>query len=277
MTNEKPNSVHRMGSKPAAVTALREFYITFSSPNWQDGSDCRSDLDKLIGLTTGSLPSLALQALYQFQMKILGSWKSEPFLYLRSTRANTGLLTDGDAMDRNAVVGLLRRRVPHIIIVTHYARPMTRVDSAGYQFGQNPWTAADDPCYKSFWLRLPNNTMQVFDSSLWPQVDAALRDATGTNSIKLTNVVVLANDFFGVKPYTLDTLLIIGQEILDSFRTRMADFDGIEAAVTTGWPTIFNSNLPDIDVTAICMLAQHRIQRNAAELQGLLSLAGGSS
>jgi hypothetical protein len=178
-------------------------------------------------------------------------------------------------MDRNAVVGLLRRRVPHIIIVSHTARPTTRVDSAGYLFGQNPWTADDDPCFK-FWLRMPNNTMQVFDSSLWPQVDAALRDATGTNSIKLTNVEVLANNFFGVKPYTLDTLLFLGQEILETFKTRMANYDGIAAAVTPGWPTVSDPVLPQLDVTAMCMLAQHRVQMNAAELQDTLSLAGGS-
>jgi hypothetical protein len=244
--------------------------------NREDGGDCPTDLNGLIGIQTGSLPSLALQAYYLSQMRILGSWKSEPFSYLRGLRANTATMTDGGVMDKHAVVGLLRQRVPHIIMITHTNKPISRVDSAGYLFGQNPWTEADDPCFNSFWLRMPNNTMQVFDSSLWPQVDAALRDATGTNSIKLTNVEVLANELYGVKPYTLSTLLIMGQETLDSFKTRMVNFDGISAALHPNWPTINSVGIPRIDVTTMCMLAQHRIQVNAPQLQEVLSFTDAS-
>jgi hypothetical protein len=189
--------------------------------NDEEGNDCQSDLDTLIGLETGTLPSLALQAYYLAQMRLLGSWKSEPLSYLRPPRANTGLVTDGAAMDRFAVVGLLRRRVPHIILIMHTAAPYSRVNSPGYLFGQNPFNASDSPCYSNFWLRTPANTMQVFDDSLWPQVDAALRNGTGSNSIKLTDVQVLGNEYFGIAPYTVETMLIVGQQTLDSFKTRM--------------------------------------------------------
>jgi hypothetical protein len=50
------------------------------------------------------------------------------------------------------------------------------------------------------------------------------------------------------------------------------DYDGIAASVLPGWPSIFDSVLPQIDVASMCMLAQHRVQVNAAELQQVLSL-----
>jgi len=242
--------------------------------NDANGDTCQSELDSLIGLETGTTASLALQTYYLSQMRLIGSWKEGPLASLFQTlRQRTGIITDGGAVDNLGAFGLLRQRIPTIVLLMNGANPYNRLASPGYLFGQNRWFAADAPCYASFWNRLPNNTLQVFDKSLWPQVDAALRNSSGTNSIKLTNVEVKANPYIGIQAYTLDTLLIIGTEVLDSFKTRMTNWDTIAPNLVEGWPSVGASTLPELDVTTMCLHAQHKIQMNAAELQPILAEA----
>jgi len=196
----------------ASISASTSFLGMTYHFNDANGETCQSELDSLVGLETGSAASLALQTYYLSQMRLIGSWEEGLFATLFQTlRQRTGLITDGGAVDTFGAAGLLRQRIPTIVLVMNGAFAYNRVTSPGYLFGQNPWFASDSPCYRSFWYRLPNNTLQVFDESLWPQVDAALRNGSGTNSIKLTGVEVKANPYFGIQAYTLDTLSSSGR------------------------------------------------------------------
>ena len=175
------------------------------------GEDCESLLEGLAGLEAGTAPSLALQGFYLSQMRLLGSWKDEPASLFQTFGERTGVITDGGVLDNSGIIGLLRQRIPNVLAVMGTNSPYSEVNSLGYLFGQNPWAQATT-CF-NFLPRLPDNTMQVFGNSLWPQVDAATRDSKGNNSITLRNVAVMANSYVGVEAYTIDTLYLQGQEV----------------------------------------------------------------
>ena len=240
--------------------------------NDANGEDCHSLFDYLIGFEPGSLPSVALQSMYISQMRLIGSWKRGFFSLFQSRRQRTAVVSDAALADHGAMVGLLRQKVPNIIAFMTSSAPYSRVNSPAMFFGANPWSSGDEPCWH-FWTRLPNNTMQVFDSALWPQVDAALRDTSGNNSIVLTNVQVLANPYLGVQSYTLDSLYLQGWNVLDSFTTRMTPWNSISQNLSLGWPSVPSVTPPELDVNMLCALFQHKVQVNSAHFQSAFEQA----
>jgi len=141
------------------------------------------------------------------------------------------------------------------------------------------------PCaYKS--KNLLNPHLQVFPSSLWPQVSATFR-ADGV--VVLRNVSVMRNDFFGVVPYTLDALVIVSNEPAAGFKSYLSNWATLQPQLQrdtdssprnpSGWPYYGGqTEMPRFDLAMLCISKKHAIlQEHREVLLEMVDAAVGNS
>ena len=109
---------------------------------------------------------------------------------------------------------------------------------------------------------------QLFDAALWP---AALANLTGPGQIAVfRDVSVLENAFFGVAPYTLDTLLVISLEKNQAFLDAFAD-PKIPKHVPDDFPNKIPVSMDPFVANLLCLQSHWQVQRHLPALRAAIA------
>ena len=108
----------------------------------------------------------------------------------------------------------------------------------------------------------------MFSSKLYSSVIANLTDGSVLRA-RLSNVLVLANPFLGVAPYTLSELLIFSNERSETFVDSFTDA-GIKENLAEEFPNGFPVSVPVLDANVMCMFSDYKVGLYEGELREVL-------
>lgn len=204
---------------------------------------------------------------YNLGGSLIGEWDS--------SESSLALATDGGMLDTSAITTLVRGGVKNIIQFWVNDRPFVEVPSISYLFGVgccSPWLCQNPAA------ALGPGALQLFDSSRWPEAQAALGRQTGPGFVHLKDVQVINNPTMGVTPYVVRNLIIFSNTNLEQFGAYMDNWEDIRAALgpqvggslpshvargrapfVSGWPALYDTPTP-FNSTAKCLLAQYKLK-----------------
>lgn len=190
----------------------------------------------------------------------------------KSTKGKWLYLSDGGLADTTGIVAHLQREHRRIFAVyvnnnclkSYEEDPRCEKASIAYLFGQKTSTNGQNT------LGGPALS-QVFDSKLYNEVIANLTNPALLLA-RLTNVQVMQNSYFEVRPYIVEELIILSNGRSDGFLDYFQD-PAVKSAVDPLWPDripvtpdIFNANL-------MCEHQRYKLQKNADVVKAFFSKA----
>lgn len=192
-------------------------------------------------------------------MPVLQSWGCRAL-----GKTSSILFADGGVVDTTGIVAHLQQRRPRILAFYHDNNQLQDMPSPlAYLFGHAVKT---DSMNSKEGPRLA----QVFPTALF---DSVLRNLTDPSMLRarLTNVPVLPNSYFGVPGYTLDELLILGNERSDAFLKTFGS--EVSASVSHDFPNRFKGGMDALNANLLCMFTQWRLSNAWADIQSIISSA----
>jgi hypothetical protein len=86
----------------------------------------------------------------------------------------------------------------------------------------------------------------------------------------LNNVTVHANSYLGVKPYVLDQLIIISNQMSEAFLSQFRDRKIRQSLqASKQWPNKYPAGMTTLDANALCVFQGWKVQKHADLLRSL--------
>jgi len=198
-----------------------------------------------------SYPSTAHMNRLMFEMEMRGEPQDDQYFF-----------ADGGMIDGTGITTVLRDQPTSVLAFYNSIGDYTKKS-----WGIKMLFGVDDHQVVSNILGGPKFT-QIFPSHLADEVFANLTNPKILRA-RLDNVPVLRNDWLGIKPYILKTLLIFANGYSAEFVDSFAD-PSIKPSLSKNFPTGFTGGMAPLDANLFCMFQSWRADRYKDEIDDIV-------